>query len=62
MNRENLIKIIDNMDDVIGQAKQARLRAIVRSAPESKLDLINLGKLAKIPLKDMAKYKKSLWK
>lgn len=51
----------DELYKTTGQAKQARLRAIVRTASsKGKLDSINLGKLAKMPLKDMAKFKKTL--
>lgn len=61
MNIEEALSIIEGMSDRIGVAKQSRLRAIVaRASLVGKLDSINLGKLAKLPLKQMKKYKDTL--
>jgi hypothetical protein len=52
---------IEKMSDIIGVAKQARLRAVVNHAyRKGKLDQINLGKLAQMPVRDIHLVKKNL--
>lgn len=52
---------IEKMSDIIGVAKQARIRAVVNHAyRKGKLDQINLDKLAQMPVKQIHFQKKNL--